>query len=154
MPLDAPLANTITLGVRDIDVERRFYRDLGWSQVFEDNDFVVFELRGTLLALFPIDKLAQDGHTSPEPGQGGIRFSVIINVDSPEEVDQLAERAQQAGGTLTKPPTQAEFFVGRDAYFADPEGNYWEIAWAPPDNPVAIAARRAAGIVPHEAPGS
>jgi len=154
MSLDAPLANTITLGVRDIDAERRFYRDLGWSQVFEDNDFVVFELRGTLLALFPIDKLAQDGHTSPEPGQGGIRFSVIINVDSPEEVDQLAQRAQQAGGTLTKPPTQAEFFVGRDAYFADPEGNYWEIAWAPPDNPVAIAARRAAGIVPHEAAGS
>ncbi len=154
MTLDAPLANTITLGVRDVEIERGFYRDLGWSQVFEDNDFVVFELRGTLLALFPIDKLAQDGHTSPEPGQGGIRFSVIINADSPEEVDQLAERAQQAGGTLTKPPTQAEFFVGRDAYFADPEGNYWEIAWAPPDNPVVVAARRAAGIAPREAPGS
>jgi hypothetical protein len=25
-----------------------------------------------------------------------------------------------AGATLTKPPTDAEFFVGRDAYFADP----------------------------------
>jgi uncharacterized protein len=37
--------------------------------------------------------------------------------------------------------------VGRDAYFADPEGNYWEIAWSPPDNPVSAAARRAAGIV-------
>jgi hypothetical protein len=23
---------------------------------------------------------------------------------------------------------QAEFFAGRDAYFADPEGNYWEHA--------------------------
>ena len=40
----------------------------------------------------------------------------------------------------------AEFFVGRDAYFADPEGNYWEIACAPPDNPVVAASRRAAGM--------
>jgi hypothetical protein len=33
-----------------------------------------------------------------------------------------------------------------DAHFSDPEGNYWEIAWAPPDNPVVVASRRAAGI--------
>ncbi len=32
------------------------------------------------------------------------------------------------------------------AYFADPEDNYWEIAWAPRDNPIVAAARRAAGI--------
>jgi hypothetical protein len=43
---------------------------------------------------------------------------------------------------------------GRDAYFADPEGNYWEIAWAPPDNPVVAAARRAAGVAPDEGTGS
>jgi predicted lactoylglutathione lyase len=67
-------------------------------------------------------------------------------VDSPEEVDELAERVRRAGGTLTKEPVDAEFFVGRDAYFSDPEGNYWEIAWAPPDNPVVAASRRAAGI--------
>ena len=53
---------------------------------------------------------------------------------------------RQAGGKLTKNPIDAEFFVGRDAYFADPEGNYWEIAWAGPDNPVVAAARRAAGV--------
>jgi hypothetical protein len=46
---------------------------------------------------------------------------------------------------LTKPPTDPDFFQGRDAYFADPEGNYWEIAWARDDNPVSAAARRAAG---------
>jgi hypothetical protein len=47
---------------------------------------------------------------------------------------------------VTKEPTDAEFFEGRDAYFADPEGNYWEIAWARADNPVVAAARRAAGL--------
>ena len=53
----------------------------------------------------------------PEPGHGGVRFSIIISVDTPEEVDELAARVRQAGGKLTKDPVDAEFFVGRDAYF-------------------------------------
>lgn len=141
-----PLANTVTLGVRDFDAQRNFYRRLGWPQAFDSDDFAVFELRGAVLALFPVDKLAADSRAQPELGGGGIRFNIIISVDSPEEVDELADRARRAGGTLTKEPVDAEFFVGRDAYFSDPEGNYWEIAWAPPDNPVVAASRRAAGI--------
>lgn len=141
-----PLANTVTLGVRDFEAQRNFYRRLGWPQAFDSDDFAVFELRGAVLALFPVDKLAADSRAQPELGGGGIRFNIIISVDSPEEVDELADRARRAGGTLTKEPVDAEFFVGRDAYFSDPEGNYWEIAWAPPDNPVVAASRRAAGI--------
>ena len=53
-----PLANIITLGVRNFDAQRDFYRRLGWPQAFDSDDFAVFELRGALLALFPVDKLA------------------------------------------------------------------------------------------------
>ena len=141
-----PLANIITLGVQDFDAQRDFYRRLGWPQALDSDDFAVFELRGILLALFPVDKLAADSHAQPEPGRGGIRFSIIINVEKPEDVDELAARVHQAGGKLTKDPVDAEFFVGRDAYFADPEGNFWEIACAPPGNPVVTASRRAAGL--------
>jgi uncharacterized protein len=144
---DAPLANMFTLGVRDIQAERAFYRRLGWSLVLDTDDFVVFELRGALLALFPVDKLAADSGAAPEVGHGGIRFTVIISVDSADEVNAFAARVREAGGTLTKEPTDAEFFEGRDAYFSDPEGNFWEIAWAAPDNPVVVAARRAAGLL-------
>jgi len=146
MSSPAPLANIITLGVQDIDRERAFYERLGWPLVFDSEDFVAFELRGMVLTLFPLDKLAADSRARPETERGGIRFTVIISVDSPEQVDQLARRVQDAGGTLTKPPTDAEFFDGRDAYFADPEDNYWEIAYAPRDNPVATASRRAARV--------
>ena len=114
--------------------------------MLDSEDFVVFELRGALLALFPVEKLAADAQAEPEIGQGGIRFNIIITVDAPDEVDALAETVRRAGGRFTKPPTDAEFFVGRDAYFVDPEGNYWEIACAPPDNPVVAASRRAAGV--------
>lgn len=143
-----PLANIVTLGVQNFDAQRDFYRRLGWPQAFDSDDFAVFELRGALLALFPVDKLAADSHAQPELGRGGIRSSIIISVEKPEDVDELAARVRHAGGKLTKDPVDAEFFVGRDAYFADPEGNFWEIACAPPDNPVVAASRRAAGLAP------
>jgi predicted lactoylglutathione lyase len=141
-----PLANTITLGVIDIDTERKFYRALDWPLVFDSEDFVVFELKGALLALFPVEKLAADARAEPESRQGGIRFSIIISVDKPSDVDALADRVRQAGGNFTKPPVEAEAFEGRDAYFSDPEGNFWEIAWADANNPVVVAAKRAAGL--------
>jgi predicted lactoylglutathione lyase len=146
MTHDLPLANVITLGVQDLARERGFYRALGWPTVLDSDDFVVFELRGALLALFPLSQLARDSRAEAEPGHGGIRASIIISVDRPEAVDELAETARRAGATLTKPPTDAEFFAGRDAYFADPERNFWEIAYAPQDNPVVVAARRAANL--------
>lgn len=140
-----PLANIITLGVSDIAGERDFYRTLGWSLVLDTDDFVVFELGGAVLALFGADDLARDARALPERGGGGIRSSIIITVDEPKDVDELTERARAAGASVTKEPVAAEFFEGRDAYFADPEGNFWEVAWSAADNPVTAAARRAAG---------
>lgn len=146
MDQQLPLANIVTLGVHDFAREREFYRRLGWPHAFDSNEFTVFELRGALLALFGIDQLGADARAQPEAGHGGIRSSVIITVDRPEDVDALTRRARDAGATVTKEPTDAEFFEGRDAYFADPEGNYWEVAWSASENPVTVAARRAAGI--------
>jgi predicted lactoylglutathione lyase len=144
MERDAALANITTFGVEDLARERAFYDELGWTIVFEADDFVVFEFGSALFALFPLEKLAADSRARPERRHGGIRSSIIVTVAAPEHVDELAQRAERAGGTVTKPPTEAEFFTGRDAYFADPEGNYWEIAYSPRDNPVTAAARRAA----------
>jgi uncharacterized protein len=145
-PSSPPLANVITLGVRDFAAQRDFYRRLGWPQAFDSDDFAVFELRGALLALFPIDKLAADGRTKPSDERDGIRFSIIIIVEHAQDVDELADRVRAAGGRFTKDPVDADFFEGRSAYFADPEGNYWEITWTASQGPVVEAARRAAGL--------
>jgi len=124
MSHDLPLANIITLGVSEIAGERDFYRRLGWPLVLDTDDFVVFELRGALLALFGVDDLGRDAHAEPERGRGGIRSSIIITVDRPEDVDELTERARAAGARITQDPVAAAFFAGRDAYFADPDNNY------------------------------
>jgi predicted lactoylglutathione lyase len=141
-----PLANVITLGAQSVPTLRDFYERLGWPLIIDDEDFATFELRGAVLALFAADKLAADGRAPVEPRQGGIRFTLGIMVESREEVDQMAERVRQSGGRLTKQPVDAEFFEGRSAYFADPEDNYWEVAWAPGDNAIVAAARRAARV--------
>jgi predicted lactoylglutathione lyase len=139
----APLANVITLGVRDLAAERNFYRGLGWPQMPSDV-FTVFELRGAVLALFPVENMATESRLQPESPQGGIRSRFGIIVERPEEVDEIAERVRAAGGTVTNEPADAHFYEGRSTYFSDPEGNCWEVAWTPPHNPVVAAARRAA----------
>lgn len=97
MDQQLPLANIITLGVRDFAREREFYRRLGLPHAFDSDAFTVFELRGALLALFGIDQLGIDARATPEPGHGGIRSSVIITADRPEDVDALVRRAEQRG---------------------------------------------------------
>ncbi len=102
MDQQLPLANIITLGVRDFAREREFYHRPGWPHVFDSDAFTVFELRSALLALFGIDHLGTDAHATPrhatpESGHGGIRSSVIITADRPEDVDALVRRAEQRG---------------------------------------------------------
>jgi predicted lactoylglutathione lyase len=145
-----PLVNVITLGVRDLERQREFYRDLGWPQIVDDDDFAAFELQGCVLALFPTEKLAADGQAAPKAGTGGIRFTIGVVVDSAEEVDRIADRFRAAGGGVTKEPVDAEFFDGRSAYVSDPEANFFEIVWAGPDNAIVAAARRAARLTPAE----
>lgn len=144
MGTDAPLADVmITLGARELPSLRAFYRELGLPQIIDEDDFAAFDLRGVVLALFPVDKLAGDGNTTPSAGDRGIRFTIGIMVDRPEEVDELTDSMRRAGADVTKEPVDAEFFNGRSAYVRDPEGNYFEIAWAEPTNP--ISARRGRG---------
>ena len=142
-----PLGNVITLGARNFGGLRDFYRRVGWPQVMDDDDFAAFELRGIVLALFPVVQLAHDGNTRPAPDPEGIAFTIGLQVDSAEQVDQLTEHMRAAGARVTKEPVDAEFFTGRSAYLHDPEGNYFEVVWADmADNPVVIASRRAAGL--------
>jgi len=101
MDQQLPLANIITLGVRDFARTREFYRQLGWPHAFDSDTFTVFEMRGALLALFGVDQLGTDARATPESGHGGIRSSVIITADRPEDVDALVRRAQAAGATVT-----------------------------------------------------
>lgn len=138
-------ATVITLGARSLDTLRDFYRGLGWPLAVDLEGFAAFETRGAVLALFPLHELAADGNASPAAPEHGLRgFSIAINVDEPDKVDETIAAARDAGARITKEPVQAEW-GGRSAYFADPEDNFWEVAWVPPESRMAAAIERAAG---------
>lgn len=135
----------VTLGARDLGRLLSFYRGLGWSPAVELDGFAAFELRGAVLALFPLDELAADARTEAAAALQGLRgFSLAINVERPEEVDQTIASVRDAGGGVAREPADAEW-GGRSAYFTDPEGNYWEVAWVPPESAMAAAIRGATG---------
>jgi catechol 2,3-dioxygenase-like lactoylglutathione lyase family enzyme len=119
----------ITLGVRDFDRARGFYAErLGWPIAQEQDEWVCFSLGdgSSALALFPWDELAGDASV-PADGSGFRGVTLAYNVHSEERVDEVLAEAQAAGATITKEPTPTEW-GGYSGYFADPEGQLWEVA--------------------------
>lgn len=125
----------ICLGVRNMERAVKFYRDgLGYkTDCMEDNPPVVFfDTPGTKFELYPLDLLAEDisAENPPKPGQGFGGVTLAYNVESKEDVDAVVDLVRRAGGTIVKEP-QEVFWGGYHAYFADPDGYYWEVAWGP-----------------------
>jgi uncharacterized protein len=130
-PLPTRLS-AVTLGARDLPRLRAFYSKLGFPITFEDGDeFATFLLGGVLLSLYPLDLLAAEAAPDvgpPEGGWSGVTLAICVNAR--DEVDAAYAAAIDAGATVVGEPVDRETGV-RSGYFADPEGNRWEVAWAP-----------------------
>jgi catechol 2,3-dioxygenase-like lactoylglutathione lyase family enzyme len=117
----------------------RFYKDgLGFqtNETSYNPPVIFFNTSGGLkLELYPLDLLAKDIDEANPPsisaGFGGI--TLAYNVRSKEEVHQIIELAKKAGATIVKKP-QNVFWGGYHAYFSDPDGYYWEVAYGPDFN--------------------
>lgn len=132
-----PRITLLTLGVDDLDRALTFYRDgLGFptdgivGQEYEHGAVVFFVLESGLgLALWSRGSLAHDtGLPRSSPSPPGI--SIGHNVRTREEVRAVIEQARAAGASIVKEP-QDTFWGGFAAYFRDPDGHLWEVAWNP-----------------------
>jgi uncharacterized protein len=140
-----PRITAVTIGARDLAALRSFYVALGWPLVIDMEDFAAFETRGAILTLYSLENLAADAKlAAPSPGGAFGGVNLAVNVDRREEVDEAIEAVKAAGGRVTAEPRDAEW-GGRSAYFLDPEGTLWEVAWVPPDSTMADLVRRASG---------
>lgn len=128
----APNFTIVTLGVRDLERSIRFYTDLGWERRGDQAQGIVwFRTSGPWLGLYGYDALAEDAMLEPPAAQPAFRgVTLALNMNSPAEVDEAFTRVREAGGTVVKPPTRAEW-GGYSGYFTDPDGIAWEIAHAP-----------------------
>jgi len=112
---------------------RAFYAAMGWSErPGSDDDFATYEAGSVLLALYPVQRLGQeaapDEKTPVASSWNGITFGV--NVGSPQDVDELFQASVAAGARAVADPIKREW-GGYSGYVSDPEGNRWEITWAP-----------------------
>lgn len=121
----------ITLCVSDLKKARAFYDALGWKVASEDQaeEIVAYNLQNMALALYPWDKFV-DEVKIPANRSGYSAFTIAYNVNSENEVDDMLEEAQKAGGRLIK-PAEKVFWGGYSGYFSDPDGNLWEVAYNP-----------------------
>lgn len=70
------------------------------------------------------------GGGAPPPAGSFKGVTLACNVERKEQVDEALAAAREAGANVLAEPTDRDW-GGRSAYFADPEGNAWEIAWLP-----------------------
>lgn len=123
--------SVVTLGVNDFPGSFRFYRDILElkTESKETDPIAFFRLKNLILAIFPRKELALDANTDHE-GSGFHGFTLAHNVPSESEVDIIIEKLRARGTQIVKEPRKADW-GGYSAYFSDPDGFLWEIAYNP-----------------------
>ena len=121
----------VTLGVRDYQASKKFYTEiLGWKpSSASSDDTTFFQTGGVILSIYQREKLAEDALVDPE-GMGFGGFTLAHNTQSEAEVDEIISDLRSKGVKILKEP-QKVFWGGYNSYFADPDGNCWEVAYNP-----------------------
>jgi uncharacterized protein len=126
-----PRLNIVNLGVSNMKKSKEFFlKALGWKPAGNSNENIVFYNHGGIIvSLYLIDKLAEDaGMPTEKSGFPGITLTISRN--SKQEVIETFNKALKHGASILVKPNDT-VWGGFDAYFADPDGYPWEIAWTP-----------------------
>lgn len=132
-----PRITVITIGVDDIEISLRFYRDgLGLmtegiiGKEFEQGAVAFFDLQaGLKLAVWPRKSISHDSGL-PLSSASPTEFTLGHNVSSKAEVNAVMAQAEHAGAVIVK-PAHDTFRGGYAGYFQDPDQHLWEIVWNP-----------------------
>ncbi len=127
-----PRVSLATLGVADVVRATEFYESLGWrlSPASVPGLVSFFQTAGGLLSLVKTDDITADAGIAPRASHDFRGVMLAINVENPAAVDDALRAAVQAGATLVKAGSPAEW-GGYLGYFTDPDGHLWEITHNP-----------------------
>ncbi|CAN0653197.1 VOC family protein [Nitratireductor aquimarinus] len=136
-----PRISLITLGVDDLERAVAFYEAMGLERNRKMTGGVAFfQMGGMILALWPREELVADVgeenyRAAHEAAAGHSGVALAYNTRSEDDVIVVLNRAAKAGGRIVKPAAHASW-GGFQGYFADTEGNLWEVAFNP-DFPIS-----------------
>jgi len=120
---------SIMIGVEDLDRAKKFYGEGLGCEIDKDfPGFVLLDLGAgsSSLALYQREAAAQDAGV-PAEGSGFRAVSFHYIVTSQEEVDEVVDAAEAAGGKVVRQPQESEW-GGYFGYFSDPDGHLWKVA--------------------------
>lgn len=119
----------IMVGAQDIAALRAFYETgLGWAHWGPASEMSVMYKVGHAVLVF-----LNGGYLAKERGEAlgaGSQSSLAVFVESKAKVDDLYKNALAAGAVETSGVRMRDGGL-YSGYFADPEGNSWEIVWSP-----------------------
>lgn len=115
--------------VDDLEGCRAFYRDvLGFTETFTDSVSVAFRVDEHDFVLLKTSEAAQmiSAEAVSLGHPGGHRVLLCAHAT---DIDATYDALREKGLVFIKPPVDQDW-GRRTAYFADPEGNLWEL-WQP-----------------------
>lgn len=133
-----PRLSMVMVGSTDVSALRRFYEDgLGWQPWGPPTPgSALYKVGSTIFVFLPAAYLAAESGL-PAASQAKSLWAVFVG--SRQEVDAQFDRAVAAGATVTSAVRDRDGGL-YSGYFADPEGNGWEIVWSPYMVPDAAGA--------------
>lgn len=120
----------LNLPVKDVAKAKDFFWKIGFSfneqhdtpsstcMVVGEGHFVVMLFEETLFSSFSQNGIS-DTNSSSE-------ILISIDAESREEVDQLAEKIKEVGGTVLAPPAESQGWM-YGCGFADLDGHRWNV---------------------------
>ncbi|OXB23457.1 extradiol dioxygenase [Flavobacterium tructae] len=120
----------LNLPVKEVAKSKAFFSEIGFSfneehdtpkstcMVIGEGKFVVMLFEEKLFASFSHNQLT-DTKTSTE-------VLISIDAESIAEVDELAKKVKQAGGTVFAPPSESQGWM-YGCGFADLDGHRWNV---------------------------
>lgn len=123
----------LNLPVKDVALSREFFTKMGfplnphYGNGTASASFLVGE-KQTVLMLFPEETFKSFTRNElPDPHRS-TQMLLSIDAESREEVDEMAKRAREAGGTVYAEPSENQGWM-YGCGFADLDGHRWNVLY-------------------------
>ncbi|MBB5787739.1 VOC family protein [Jiangella mangrovi] len=128
------MSRKLFVNVRTTDLRRAtdFYTAIGFTlqEEFSNERAACFVVSDTIYLMSLTEDFFAESVTNGI-STSGTQTVLALNVETREEVDELADKALASGGDKAKDPFDEGFMYGRS--FLDPDGHHWELVWMDPN---------------------